>query len=116
MVTFGGGLLEELVFRLLLASAIAGVVWTALRRASRSGPSHAAAAEWIGTASSALVVGIWHAWMISDPTSSDTRVIVVNLVSNVLYGWTFWRRGLEMAVLTHGTLNAALYLGLPLLH
>jgi membrane protease YdiL (CAAX protease family) len=62
-----------------------------------------------------IYVGVWHTWMVADP-SSDARVMAINSVGNLLYGWTYWRRGLEYAVLTHGVLNATLYLGFPLLH
>jgi len=48
--------------------------------------------------------------------SSDARILAINAVGNLLYGWTYWRRGLEMSTLAHGVLNSTLYLGLPLLH
>lgn len=115
-ITFVGGLLEELVFRAVLATAVAAGVWAALRRRGGARTRHVAAAQWTGTLAAAICVGAWHVWMASDPSSSAARVVVVNLVGNLLYGWTYWRRGLEMSTLTHGALNATLYLGLPLLH
>ena len=63
-----------------------------------------------------IFVGVWHVGMVGDPSTNDVRVLAVNGVSNLVYGWTYWRRGLEMSTLTHGVLNACLYLGLPLLH
>lgn len=115
-ITFIGGLAEELVFRVFFATAVAWAVWWVLRRAIGERPSHVGAARWTGTIAAAVVVGVWHVGMVGDPSSNDARVLTVNAVSNLLYGWTWWRRGLEMSTLTHGTLNATLYLGLPFLH
>lgn len=114
-VCFIGGFLEEIVFRVLLASAVAAVAWSALRRFGGR-MSNVAAAQWTGTVAAAIVVGIWHVGMVADPASNDMRVLAVNGVSNLVYGWTYWRRGLELSTLTHGALNSSLYLGLPLLH
>lgn len=115
-ITFIGGLLEEVVFRVFFATVVAAAVWSALRHGIGERTSHVAVAQWTGTISAAILVGVWHVWMVSDPSSNDARVLAVNAVGNLLYGWTYWRRGLEMAALTHGSLNSALYLGLPLLH
>jgi membrane protease YdiL (CAAX protease family) len=114
LVAFIGGLLEELYFRLVFATAVAALTWIVLGRLFR-GRSVATAAQWVGTIAAMIYVALWHTGMVDDP-SSDSRVIVVNAVGNLLYGWTFWRRGFELAALTHGTLNTTLYLGLPLLH
>jgi membrane protease YdiL (CAAX protease family) len=114
-VSFVGGLLEELVFRVVVATAVATVVWNALRRGVGERVGHVAAAQWTGTLAAAVVVGAWHVGMVGDPASS-ARVLAVNAVGNVLYGWTFWRRGLELSTLAHGVLNSTLYLGLSLLH
>lgn len=115
-ITFIGGLLEELFFRVFFATAVATAMWSALRRSFGERTSHVAWAQWSGTFAAAIFVGVWHAWMVADPASSDMRVVTVNAVGNVLYGWTYWRRGLEMSTLTHGAVNSCLYLGLPLLH
>ena len=115
-VTFIGGLLEELVFRVILATAVATAIWSVLRKAFGGRTGHVSAAQWTGTIAATVAVGVWHVGMVADPSSNDVRVLAVNGVSNLLYGWTYWRRGLELSTLTHGVLNSALYLGLPLLH
>lgn len=113
LITFVGGFLEEVYFRVLFATAVAIVAWSALRRlADERG---VAAAQWTGTIAAMAFVGVWHTWMMADP-AADARVLAINSVGNLLYGWTYWRRGVELAVLTHGVLNATLYLGYPLLH
>ncbi|MBA3558773.1 MAG: CPBP family intramembrane metalloprotease [Gemmatimonadaceae bacterium] len=114
-ITFIGGLLEELFFRVFFATTVAAAAWSALRRTVGERTSHVAVAQWTGTVAAVIFVGLWHVWMCTDPSSNDARVVMVN-AGNLLYGWTYWRRGLEMSTLTHGALNATLYLGLPLLH
>lgn len=115
LVTFIGGLGEELYFRVFFATVVASVVWLALRRVVAQREGAVTVAQWTGTITAMVYVGLWHTWMVADP-SGDTRVMAMNSVGNLLYGWTYWRRGLEFAVLTHGILNATLYLGYPLLH
>jgi membrane protease YdiL (CAAX protease family) len=115
-ITFIGGLLEELFFRVFFATTVAAAVWSGLRRAVGERAGLVVAAQWTGIISAAIFVGVWHVGMGSDPSSSGARVLAVNGVGNLLYGWTYWRRGLEMSTLTHGALNATLYLGLPILH
>lgn len=115
LVTFVGGLGEELYFRVFIATAVASVVWLALGWLVGERAGTVTAAQWAGTITAMIYVGLWHTWMVADP-SSDARVMAINSVGNLLYGWTYWRRGLEYAVLTHGVLNATLYLGYPLLH
>lgn len=115
LITFVGALGEELYFRVLFATLVASVLWLALRRLAGRREVAVTVAQWTGTIAAMVYVGLWHTWMVADP-SSDTRVMAINSLGNVLYGWMYWRRGLEFAVLTHGTLNATLYLGYPLLH
>ena len=115
IVTFAGGLVEELLFRVLVATGVASLLWMGIRRASGESRFGVATAQWTGVIAAAVFVAVWHVGMSND-AGGAARVVAVNLIANLLYGWTWWRRGLEMAVLTHGTLNASLYLGLPLLH
>ena len=114
-VTFVGAVVEEIYFRVFFATAVAGLAWLALRRFVGERPAMVTMAQWTGTIAAVVYVGLWHVGMVGDP-SSAARVMTVNGVGNLLYGWTYWRRGLEFSVLTHGVLNATLYLGLPLLH
>ena len=104
------------MFRAFFATAVAAVVWAALSRSVGERTGQVAAAQWVGTLAAAIVVGVWHVGMGGDSSSNSARVLAVNAIGNVLYGWTYWRHGLEMSTLTHGVLNATLYLGLPLLH
>jgi membrane protease YdiL (CAAX protease family) len=113
IIPFIGGFLEEIYFRVLFATAVAIVAWSALRRLAPE--RGVAVARWTGTITAMVFVGVWHTWMVADP-SADARVMAINSVGNILYGWTYWRRGVELATLTHGVLNATLYLGWPLLH
>ena len=107
--------IEELLFRVLVATGVASLLWMGIRRASGESRFGVATAQWTGVIAAAVFVAVWHVGMSND-AGGAARVVAVNLIANLLYGWTWWRRGLEMAVLTHGTLNASLYLGLPLLH
>jgi len=114
-ITFVGGLAEELFFRVGVATLVATGVWAVLHRTVGERPVTVTAAQWVGTIAAAVYVGVWHVGMASDP-GGTARVVTINVVGNLLYGWTYWRRGLELSTLTHGILNGTLYIGLPLLH
>ena len=37
-----------------------------------------------------------------------TRVLVLNTVAGIVFGWLFWRHNLETAMLSHASVHAAL--------
>ena len=41
------------------------------------------------------------------------RVVTVNGVAALVYGWLYWRRGLELAILNHMVVTACLYIAVP---
>ncbi len=43
------------------------------------------------------------------------RTLVLNVLGGMVFGWLFWRRGLEMAVLAHFSADLVLHVLVPLL-
>lgn len=100
-----GGIAEEVIMRWGLMSL---VVWACMRVTPGHGhpngqPSTVAAG--IGIVMSALIFAIGHlpALALSVDLSGPivARTVGLNLLAGIAYGWLFWRRGLECAMLAH---------------
>ena len=110
-----GGIVEELLLRWGVMSFL---VWAAWRAAGRR-EQVPAWCYWAGIGLAALLFAAGHLPMlfllISDPPSwLVAAVIAGNAVPGLLFGWLYWRRGLEAAMLAHalahlfGTIGAAI--------
>jgi membrane protease YdiL (CAAX protease family) len=43
------------------------------------------------------------------------RTILVNAAAGLVFGWLYWRRGLEVAMLAHFSADLVLHVAAPLL-
>ncbi len=96
-----GGVVEELMLRWGLMSLLVWAAWK-LARSEAPGPR----AFWIGAVLAALVFAVGHlpalyALVPRPALALIAAVLVGNAVPGVLFGWLFWRRGLEAAMLAH---------------
>lgn len=109
-----GGLAEEVLLRWGLMSLL---VWAASRLVQRSG--HAVdqppdAAVWFGIGASAAVFAIGHLPALGQNVELTgpivARTLGLNALAGLAYGWLFWRRSLESAMLAHATTHVGLAL------
>ena len=105
-----GSIGEELFFRVGVATLVAWAVYWLLNRVKDDPRS---LAQWSGILVAATWSGLWHAGMVGNPAENFGRVMTVNVIGSVVYGWFYWRRGFELAVLSHIALNTTLYVGMP---
>lgn len=42
------------------------------------------------------------------------RIILLNAVGGIIFGWLYWKKGLEAAVIAHFTADIGLHVVLPL--
>jgi membrane protease YdiL (CAAX protease family) len=106
LIAIFGTLFEELMFRVLLGTLAAWLVYAALSRFLDQPRTHA---QWAGIVVGAMAGGVLHSG------SGLAHVVALNVATNAVYGWLYWRRGLEMAVLTHMVVTACLFIGVPAL-
>ncbi len=106
LIVLFGTLFEELLFRVVLATLAAWVAYVALSRLLARPRTHA---QWVGIAAGAIASGVLHS------SSGLAHVVAFNVATNAVYGWLYWRRGLEMAILTHMVVTACLFIGVPAL-
>lgn len=97
-----GGIAEELLVRWGMLSALAWMGW---RRVQRGIGAPRAGLMWSSIAVTALIFGALHmpalATYVEPDATHVVRVLLLNGVAGVLYGWLFWRRSLEAAMLAH---------------
>jgi hypothetical protein len=114
LVAFLGSLFEELVFRVGLASVVAWIAYGLLRRALSDPERVIRVAQGIGVLAAVSGVGLMHVGQVGQP-SEFWRIMTINAVGHVVYGWLYWRRGFELALLTHAVVTLVLYIGWPAL-
>lgn len=110
-----GGVTEELLTRWGLVSLFAWVFWR-LRGRPAVLPS---GFYWIAIGSAALLFAAGHIPLLltiakQPPAWLVGVVIMANAGPGVLFGWLFWRRGLEAAVIAHGLAHILAALVVPL--
>ncbi|KTG10931.1 hypothetical protein AUR64_07080 [Haloprofundus marisrubri] len=108
-----GGIVEELLLRWGLVSLLVYLGWRVL--GSGVGPSRRVV--WAGILVAAVVFGVGHlpallntATSLGISTSSGlvVRTILLNAVGGVAFGWLFWRRSLEAAMVGHAASHVVL--------
>jgi len=94
-----GGLTEEILIRFGLMSLI---VWVIFKITGKLNPI----IYWIGIIISAIVFGFGHLplvyTLIETPTTELLLYIILgNSVGGIIFGWIYWKKGLESAMIAH---------------
>jgi hypothetical protein len=109
-----GGIVEEVLMRLFLMSLF---VWIAMKLLRRTTPSNASIA--IAIVLAAILFGLGHLPITAALTTITplivVRAIVLNGIGGIVFGWLFWKKGLESAILAHFTTDIFLLTLLPIL-
>lgn len=113
LASFYGGIAEELQLRLFLMTLLLWIVARIGKRTPRDGTywgAIIAAALLFGTGHLPAAVQIW-----GPDALVIARTVLLNAVAGVAFGWLYWKRGLEMAVLAHFGADIVLHVLAPLL-
>jgi membrane protease YdiL (CAAX protease family) len=98
-----GGILEEILLRWGLMSAIAWGLWRLLQGGVGLPSS---TVMWIAILGAALLFGFGHLPMAFSLAGSPTPFLLIYIVGlnallALLFGWLYWQKGLEAAMLAH---------------
>ena len=108
---FYGGIVEELLLRWGLMSLL---VWIGWRVAQRGQGLPRPALVWTAIVLAALLFGIAHlpalAGMVALTPLIVVRTVLLNALGGVLFGWLFWRRSLEAAMVAHATTHVGFFI------
>ena len=103
-----GGLTEEIVLRY---GAMSFLAWLCMKIV----PGRAA--YWAAIVGASLVFGVVHlpptAAVLSLTPVLVTRTILLNGLAGLAFGWLYWRRGLEAALVSHGVAALILHVAVP---
>lgn len=112
LASFYGGIAEELLLRLFLMTLL---VWLlSLLVGGRPRTSQ----FWIAIALAAMLFGAGHLPAAAGMWPLDavvvTRTIVLNSLAGLVFGWLYWKRGLESAILAHFAADLVVHVAAPL--
>ena len=112
LASFYGGIAEELQLRLFLMTLL---VWM-LTLAGRHRPR--APLFWLAIVIAAIAFGAGHLpaaeklWGLSSIVI--VRTVLLNAIGGLVFGWLYWKRGIEMAMLGHFSADIVLHVIAPL--
>jgi membrane protease YdiL (CAAX protease family) len=115
LASFYGGITEEVLLRLFVMSLIA---WLGSFVSKTAEGKPTSVVYWIAIILAAILFGLGHL-----PATANilpltplviTRAILLNGVAGVAFGWLYWKRGLESAIVAHFTADIVLHVLLAL--
>ncbi len=113
LASFYGGIVEEVELRLFVMTLLVWVV------AKLRGKSPAAGLYWFAILGAALLFGAGHLPAAAQIWPLDAivvaRVVLLNAMAGVVFGWLYWKRGLEVAMLAHFSADLVLHVLAPLI-
>ena len=113
LASFYGGIAEEVMSRLFLVSLF---VWLGARLLKTDRPPRAI--YWSAIVLAALAFGAGHLPALAQTAglsvSAVVRVVGLNAICGVAFGWLFWRHGLEHAMAAHFCADLVLHVAAPL--
>ncbi len=113
LASFYGGIVEEVLMRLFLMAAVVRL----MTRGQSGTPSPLA--YWLAIGVAALLFAAGHLPAAHAIWGLDAivigRTLLLNALPALLFGWLYWKRGLEMAMLAHLSADIVLHVLAPLL-
>ena len=101
-----GGITEELMMRWGLMTTLA---WGAWRLAQQEQELPRQSIMWAALGTSALLFGVGHLGAAAALTPLTpalvARTVLLNSAGGIVFGWLYWRRSLEAAMIAHATVH-----------
>lgn len=115
LASFYGGIAEEIQLRLFMMTL---VVWLGRFLTKTADGKPAPAVFWIANIVAAVLFGLGHlpATSLVVPLTPlvITRAVVLNGLLGIAFGWLYWKRGLEAAIISHFSADIVLHVLLAL--
>lgn len=101
-----GGITEELLMRWGLMSMLAWIGWRLVQRGNRQPRP---AVMWAAIVGSSVLFGLGHLPIVAATIPLTPFVIagilLLNSVAGIVFGWLYWQRSLEAAMIAHATFH-----------
>jgi membrane protease YdiL (CAAX protease family) len=115
LASFYGGIAEEVLCRLFIVSLFAWIGFK-IKKTKEGLPTKTGV--WISIVLAAVLFGLGHLPLTGTLTELNfivvLRAIVLNGAGGVIFGWLFWRKGLESAIIAHFSADIVLHVITPL--
>ncbi|MDR2658365.1 MAG: CPBP family intramembrane metalloprotease [Spirochaetaceae bacterium] len=114
LASFYGGIAEEILLRLFLVSLF---VWITFKIKKSQDGKPLVFGIWLSIVLAAVIFGLGHLPATARITPLTVaiiiRAIVLNGIGGVVFGWLYWKRGLEAAIIAHFSTDIILYVIAP---
>jgi len=115
LASFYGGIAEEVLLRLFFMSLL---VWITFKIKKNKEGNPTAVGVWISIILAAVVFGIGHlpatAQIVNLNGIVVARAIVLNGIGGIAFGWLYWKKGLESAMIAHFSTDIVLHVITPI--
>ena len=116
LACFYGGIGEEILLRLFLMTLI---VWIIFKIKKTADGKPTTIGIWLAIIISAIIFGLGHLPITSTVTSITPiiilRAIILNGIGGIIFGWLYWKKGLESAMISHFSTDIVLQVIFPFL-
>jgi membrane protease YdiL (CAAX protease family) len=119
LASFYGGIAEEVLLRLFFVSFLCLLIIGAMKLPGYAKSwKHTDTIVWVSVVIAAIVFGLAHlpatAVIMAITPAVILRAVLLNGIGGVVFGWLFFRKGLEFAMISHFSLDIILHVILPL--
>ncbi len=116
LASFYGGINEEIMLRLFLMTLIVWVFYK-IKKTKEGNPTKLSI--WLGIVLAAIIFGAGHLPALMSITTLTPlliiRTIALNALGGIIFGWLYWKKGLESAMISHFSADIVLHVIVPLL-
>lgn len=114
LASFYGGVGEEIAMRLFLMTLLVWITYK-IKRTNNGMPTHTGV--WLAIILISVLFGLGHLPMTARFTEITTivvlRAILLNGIAGITFGWLYWKKGLEAAMISHFTTDIVLHVIMP---
>jgi len=114
LASFYGGIGEEVLLRLFLVSFF---VWITFKTKKNADGNPESIGIWLSIILAAVFFGLGHLPATAQITPLTglvvARAIVLNGVLGIIFGWLYWKKGLESAMIAHFSTDIVLHIIAP---
>ncbi len=115
LASFYGGIAEEILCRLFLMTLLAWI-FSKIKKTPEGRPIKTGI--WLSIILAAILFGLGHLPITGDLTVITPvvvlRAILLNGVPGIIFGWLYWKKGLESAIIAHFSADIVIHVITPL--
>ncbi|MDP3623807.1 MAG: CPBP family intramembrane metalloprotease [Methanobacteriaceae archaeon] len=116
LASFYGGINEEIMLRLFLMTLLVWIFYK-IKKTKEGNPTKLSI--WLGIVLAAIIFGAGHLPALMSITTITPlliiRTIALNALGGIIFGWLYWKKGLESAMISHFSADIVLHVIVPLL-